>query len=433
MLPTAAAAFETFEYMLRPAAYVARRRKRDGDVFTVRTLNLQGVAVCTPALAKEVFALDPEAYDSFATGMEGIFGPRSLFSTAGTTHRHQRKLLNPRFHGAHVRGFSETMRAVARKHFAAAQKKSGRAVTMSELGQAISLDVILETVFGGGGGVDLAAAREVLAKMLHGFSPLAIFSKAVRTRLFPPWRRFVDRRNAFDALVADGIRARRAASEPGTDILGMLVAARYEDGTAMADAEIRDHLLTLLIAGHETTAISIAWGVYWLLRDARVLATLRKELAALGPNPPVEALLKAPYLGAVCDETLRIRPIVTDVVRPLLRPVQLGGRTIPAGKGIVVLLQAILTDPAVFPEPERFRPERFLGHRHAASEFLPFGGGHRRCLGAAFAENEMRLVLGTLVAEWDLELVLRKPERAVRRNVTMGPERGVPVRFLRTR
>lgn len=431
MFATAAAAFETFDYMLRPAAYVAKRRRRDGDVFTVRTLNLKGVGVCTPALAKEVFAIDPEAYDSFATGLEGIFGPRSLFSTAGPTHKRQRKLLNPRFHGAHVRAFSETMRDVARKHFAA--QRLGRTVTMSQLGQDISLDVILETVFGGGGGVDRVAARDVLSNMLHGFSPLAIFSKAVRTRLFPPWRRFVERRDAFDVLVADAIRARRAAAEPGNDILGTLVAARYEDGTAMADAEIRDHLLTLLIAGHETTAISISWGVYWLLRDARVLARLREELAALGPNPPVEALMKAPYLGAVCDETLRIRPVVTDVVRPLLRPVQLGGRTIPGGQGIVVLLQAILTDPAVFPEPERFRPERFLDQRYAASEYLPFGGGHRRCLGAAFAENEMRIILGTLVAEWDLELVSRKPERAVRRNVTMGPERGVPVRFLRAR
>jgi cytochrome P450 len=164
-----------------------------------------------------------------------------------------------------------------------------------------------------------------------------------------------------------------------------------------------------------------------------VLAKLRQELAALGTNPPVEALLKAPYLGAVCDETLRIRPVVTDTVRPLVRPMDIGGRTVPAGQAIVVLLQAILTDPAVFPEPERFRPERFLEQRYAASEFLPFGGGHRRCLGAAFAENEMRLVLGTLVAEWDLELTSRRPERAVRRNVTMGPERGVPVRFLRAR
>jgi len=431
MLSAPSAAYQTFAYMLRPAAYIAGRRRREGDVFTIRTLNLRGVGVCTPALAKEVFATDPDAFDSFATGLQGIFGPRSLFSTAGATHKQQRKLLNPRFHGAHVRGFSETMRDVARKHFAA--QRPDRVVAMNDVGQAISLDVILETVFGGGGGVDLAAARKVLGEMLQGFSPLAVFSRVVRTRLFPPWRRFVDSRDAFYALVSDAIRARRAAPEPGTDILGLLVAARYDDGSAMTDGEIRDHLLTLLVAGHETTAISIAWGVHWLLRDRRALAKLREELHSLWPNPPCWSLLKAPYLGAVCDETLRIRPIVTDVVRPLLRPVRIGGRDVPAGQSIVVLLQAILTDPVVFPEPERFRPERFLEQRYAASEFLPFGGGHRRCLGAAFAENELRLVLGTLVTEWDLELTSSEPERAVRRNVTMGPERGVPVRFLGAR
>lgn len=431
MLSAPAAAYETIAYMLRPAAYIAGRRRRDGDAFTIRTFNVRGLGVCTPALAKEVFATEPDTFDSFATGLRGIFGPRSLFSTAGATHKQQRKLLNPRFHGAHVRGFSETMREVARKHFAA--QRPDRAVAMNDVGQAISLDVILETVFGGGGGVDLEGARKVLGEMLQGFSPLAIFSGVVRTRLFPPWRRFVDRRDAFDALVANAIRARRAAPAPGTDILGLLVAARYDDGSAMTDGEIRDHLLTLLIAGHETTAISIAWGVHWLLRHRHALARLRAELDDLGPNPSVEALLKAPYLGAVCDETLRIRPIVTDVVRPLLRPLRIAGHDVPAGHSIIVFLQAILTDPAVFPEPERFRPERFLEQRYSASEFLPFGGGHRRCLGAAFAENELRLVLGTLVTEWDLELTSTGPERAVRRNVTMGPEHGVPVRFLRAR
>jgi cytochrome P450 len=244
------------------------------------------------------------------------------------------------------------------------------------------------------------------------------------------------RRAAFDALVGEAIAARRArgagaaSAVADADLLRVLLDARYEDGGAMSEEEIRNHLLTLILAGHETTAIAIAWGVHWLLREPAVLARLRDELDTLGDDPSAEALARAPYLGATCDEVLRIRPILPDAVRPVNRPLALGEWSIPAGEGVVVALHTILTDPSTFPDPERFRPERFLERRYTPAEFPPFGGGHRRCLGAAFAENELRVVLGTIAAKWDLALADTRPERSVRRNVTMAPASGIRVRVL---
>jgi len=393
-------------------------------VFRVRALALKGLGVTSPELAKEVLALDPEVYSALSAGLRGVVGDFSLFSTFGGDHKRQRKLLNPRFHGQRMRAFAQTMQDVARAHLG--KLRPGDRVAMLEVGQSISLDVILETVFGSGG-VDREHVGDIVRSMLDGFPPIAIFSAGLQTPLFPPWRRFLQRKAKFDAFVAETLRERRARKTPGDDILGLLLEARYEDGSALSDEEIRDHLITLLIAGHETTAIAIAWGAYWLCREPKVKSKLREELAALGDDPTPEALNKHEYLGAVCDEVLRIRPIVVDIARPVVRDVRVGEYTVPAGETIVVFFEAMLRDPAIFEQPEEFRPERFIGRRYTATEFMPFGGGHRRCLGAAFAEQELRIVLGTLARELDLELESKEPERSKRRNVTIGPARGVRV------
>jgi len=232
----------------------------------------------------------------------------------------------------------------------------------------------------------------------------------------------------FDAWADALIAQRRATGALGADILGTLLEARYEDGAPMADSEIRDQLMTLLLAGYETTATAVAWGVYWLLREPATLSRLRAGIDALGPDRTAEALVRQPYLEAVASEALRVEPIVTDVIRVCKVPLDVGRWTVPAGEIAVVNLLAILSDETLFPDPGRFVPERFLERKFSASEFLPFGGGARRCLGAAFAEAELAIALGTIATEWDIELASDEPERAVRRNITMGPERGVPVR-----
>jgi cytochrome P450 len=200
----------------------------------------------------------------------------------------------------------------------------------------------------------------------------------------------------------------------------------------MTAGEIRDQLFTMLIAGHETTAVSLAWAVYWMLREPASLARLRAELAQNEGAPP-ETTLRLPYLSAFVRETLRIEPVVTDVPRICRKPFELGSWTVPAGELVTVNIAALHADPAIYPEPERFRPERFLERKFHAGEFVPFGGGHRRCLGAAFAEAELAVAVSTIARDWDLMLADREPERSVRRNVTMGPARGVRVKVARRR
>jgi cytochrome P450 len=231
------------------------------------------------------------------------------------------------------------------------------------------------------------------------------------------------------------IARRRARHDMGTDLLGLLLEARYDDGGAMDDAEIRDLLMTLLLAGHETTAIALAWAVYWLLREPAAMSNLRGAIDALGPEPSGEALTRLPYMQAVISETLRIEPVITDFGRVCRVPMTLGPYTVPAGDIIVINVSALLASEKVFPEPQRFRPERFLDTSFSAWQFMPFGfgGGHRRCLGAAFAEAELAVALGAIAGEWELALAEGPPERAVRRNITMGPRHGVRVRVVGAR
>jgi cytochrome P450 len=423
------ALWHTFDFMMRPAQMLARHRTRYGDIFRVNTLMLDAVFVCSPALAKEVFAHDPDDFGSFTKVLGDTLGTHALAASFGARHRGQRKFLNPPFHGPQVRAFLDATKVITLRHLAAFESamRSRTIVRMLDVGQAISLDVIVETVFGAHGD-DRERARLVLEDILEGFSPLVLFAPGLRTSLFPPWRRFLKRRRAFDALVRDVLSERRRSSHRSADVVTMLLDVRDQGGEPLSDEEIRDHLLTLLLAGHETSAIAIAWGVYWLLREPHALSRLRSELDAFGVDPSVEALSRAPYLGAVCNETLRIRPIFTDSIRLLDRPVQIGDWTVPKGSALVVALQSILTDPATYPDPERFLPERFLEKKYGPAEFVPFGGGQRRCLGAVIAEQQLRIVLGTIAANWELELADKGPERSARRHVTMAPARGVRLR-----
>jgi cytochrome P450 len=404
-------------------------RARYGDAVRFNLLNGRGVAFVSPELAREVFAADLESFEVEA-GIVSLFGTRAVLATSGAEHRRQRKLLNPRFHGGSIRGLLETIQRAVREcvEGLGAAASSGNTVRVLELAQTITQNVILEAVFGSDESIDRPAARELLGRFVRAIVPSLFGITKLHTSLYPPWRTFVQCRAAFDAWVDAIMLARRRSGALGTDILGSLLEARYDDGSPIDDGEIRDQLMTLLFAGYETTATAIAWGVHWLLRETDVLARLRAEIDALGSAPPVERLVRLPYLEAVASESLRVEPIVTFVSRVCRVPVQIGPWTVPAGEIASVNLLGILGDETLYPEPERFRPERFLERSFTATEFLPFGGGQRRCLGAAFAQAELALALAVIATEWELTPADPAPERAVRKNLTMGPERGVPVR-----
>lgn len=432
--PRSPVLWQSVRFLSRPAPYTRKLMGKYGDAFRFHTLVGTGLAVAEASLAREVWAAPPETFEP--VGLVGsIFGGQSVIATAGATHKRQRKLLNPQFHGARIKAMYGAMQRVIRQHLAGLVRsaRDGSVVVIGDLAQAMTLDVILETVFGASPGLDRARAREVLVESIHGFSPALLASTKLHVPLFPPWRKFDRARRLFDAWVSGVVAARRAErggrgeGDFGDDVLGVLLAARYEDGEPMSDAEIRDQLLTILLAGHETSAVAVSWGVYYLCREPAVLSRLREEIDALGVDPGADALARLPYLQAVASESLRIEPIVSDVLRRCKAPLKVGPWTVPEGQLVAVMICAILEDPRVFEQPERFMPERFLGKTYHAGEFLPFGGGQRRCLGAAFAEAELAIALGTIASEWELCLADSRPEHAVRRNVTMGPARGVRV------
>ncbi|MFO0710768.1 MAG: cytochrome P450 [Sandaracinus sp.] len=413
---------QTVQYATHTREHLLGLHARYGDFFTIHALNGPVALACTPALAKEVFTADAEHYSAFAVqATRSVLGSRSVLVTHGAEHKRQRKLIVPPFHGARMRAYGEAMLDAARER--TARWTPGMELRIHDEAMAMSFDVILRTVFGASEGQDAAEARETIQRLLDAFDPILLFTPRTHHPLVPAWRRFLRARQAFDEFVVRCL-ARRRASEGGTDIASMLLAARTEEGAALDDAEIGDHLLALLVAGQETTAIALSWMIYLVFRHPDVLSKVRAELDAARDAEP-DAIAKLPYLSAIWDETLRLEPVLADVIRTVASPLEIGGHLLPVGSNVGVAIDVIHRDPTLYPEPERFRPERFLERRMNAFEHLPFGGGHRRCIGAAFAEYEGKLVFASLVSRFDFEL--RSVEHRARRNVTLAPAHGVRV------
>jgi cytochrome P450 len=424
---------QAYRFIFHPVAHSRAMQEKYGDVVRFHSAVGKGVALMDPALVREVFAAPPDTFEALPM-VDPLFGPEAVITASGERHKKLRKLLNPRFHGAQVKGFLSVMQAAIREHVRRLGRSAaaGEVVVATDFAQALALDVIIETVFGETDGLDRARAREVLRNMVHAFHPSILAGSIFQKPWFPPWRRLLRARKAFDDWANEQMRSRRARGEDalGRDVLGVLLAARYDDGSPMTDSQVRDQLITLLLAGHETSATALAWCIYYLCREPEALAKLRAELDALGSEPPPETLIRLPYLNAVISETLRIEPIVTDVLRVCREPFTLGNKwTVPKGEVIAIMIVAIMKDARVFAEPERFRPERFLEKNFGVAEFLPFGGGARRCLGAAFAEAELALAVAEVALALQVELASAEPEYATRKNVTMGPARGVRIRI----
>jgi cytochrome P450 len=302
----------------------------------------------------------------------------------------------------------------------------GQRFAMMDTTQAITLDIIIEAVFGVTGGERVRRFHDVIVATIATFSPLIVMFKFLRHDFLGlgPWAKFQRHFTALRRLVDEELVALRAAPEGREDILSMLVLARYEDGRGLTDQEIFDQLLTLLMAGHETTSIALAWALYFLHQNPQTLTRLRAELATLGEDPEPEATAKLPYLEAVCSECLRLRPLPV-VSRKLARPLTVLGYELPAGMLVGSAAYATHMREDIYPEPEQFRPERFLSRTYSPFEYLPFGGGARRCIGSAFALYEMKLVLATLLTHNRLELVETGPVKSVMRAATVGPKGGI--------
>jgi cytochrome P450 len=404
--------------------------QRYGDPFVVQLPPGKVAVTGDPEGLREIFSADPELFEPLSRlPLEPVVGLNSMLLLSGDRHKKERRLLMPPFHGERMRAYGALMRQIAAR--VTEGLRPGAPVVAQQIFQSVSLEIIIRAVFGVEEPERVRRFSEAITAYSDSYTPLIALVAAAR-RSFGgrgPWARFQVNAQALDALLTEELSLRRAKGQPREDILSLLLATKDEAGSPLTDRELKDELLTLLIAGHETTAIGMAWAVYWLHRTPEAKQRLEQELAGLGPRPEPEALVKLPYLAAVCDEALRLFPVVALVSRKLRAPFTLRGHALPAGMGLMASITLAHSNPALYPEPEQFRPERFLERKFSPFEYLPFGGGARRCLGAAFALYEMKVVLGTLLSAHRFSLAHDRLIRPVRRHVTMAPEDGVPLRY----
>jgi cytochrome P450 len=414
-----------------PVGFYRECHDRYGDPFSVATPIGRIVFTARPDAVAALFAAPADTFGVFARQTQSPFlGDRSIFLLSGATHSAERRLMGRLFAAHATRARGGEMMAIAQSHLG--RIAPGSDIEFLTVSHAISLEIIMRIVFGVSQVQRIAEVSAATEAFLHAIDPSVMYDPSQRRDGNPVWKRFVRCRATLDALIAEEIAARRAAPRAGVDMLSALLEAASAEGVAMTDTAIRDELVTLLLAGHETTAISTAWAVHWLGRNPNVLARLRADLAALGPSPSPESIARLEWLDAICNETMRLFPIGTEVPRLLVRSLEVAGYVLPPGTVAAAATALLHQDPVLYPEPDRFRPERFRERRFALHEFVPFGGGHRRCLGAAFGTLEMKLVLTAFVGGYEFALANPGPVRAVRRNLTrtLGPEDGVRLRVL---
>jgi cytochrome P450 len=412
-----------------PYGWMVKRWRRYGDVFSSRfPIFGRVVYIADPALVKEVFTGDPATFhagEANTLALGDALGEHSLLTLDEERHLSQRKLLLPPFHGESVGRYVEVMAEATEREVA--RWPVGKEIELRPRMQAITLDVILRAVFGVRDDERMDLFRERIPPLgettsvlnwlpfmdrdLGGITPAARFRRALAAVDELIYAEIADRRAAPDEEENDA-RGHRPLAGRRDDVLSLLLRARHEDGSAMTDSELRDELMTLLTAGHETTATGLAWAFERVLRTPRVLERLT---ASLDDDA---------YLDAVVKETLRVRPVVVDVARKLTRDTEVAGWRLPAGTLVLPAIAVLHARPDLYESPDEFRPERFLDGGAESYAWIPFGGGVRRCIGASFAQVEMKTVLREVLRRVRLRASSQRPERGVIRHVTVVPGRG---------
>lgn len=417
-------------FLLRPGGFLESCKRKYGTPFTFNLSPTRTVVITDdPAVIKQVFTSDPTKLLAGVGNevLRPLLGPRSVLTLDEPEHMRQRKLLLPPFHGDRMKLYGEVIADAAEREIE--RWPVGERFAVQESMQAITLEVIMRAVFGVRD--DRERLEQIAAPLRNLLDSMAdmrrLFtlqvSSSKRNGPLSPWRHF--RRTLLhpaDDVLYEEIAAHRAdpAVAERDDILSLLLSARDEDGEGLTDSELHDELMTLLLAGHETTATALSWTLERLSRHPDVLARLTDEVRS-GEGDE--------YMDAVIKESLRLRPVVPAVARYLTEPTELGGRVLPAGVHITPSIYLTHHNPDIYPEPHRFRPERFIERPAGTYEWIPFGGGTRRCLGASFALFEMKIVLGEVLRRFDLETTGARDERIGRRAITFSPRDGGRIRL----
>jgi cytochrome P450 len=407
---------QTLAWWNRTVPFLERCRTRYGKRFTIRLLGSPPfVHHSEPDQIREIFTAPPEVLHpgEGAKVLEPVVGANSVILLDERAHLSQRKLMLPAFHGEKMQRLSSLMREVTEREVARWPK--GEPVELHPRLQALTLEIILRAVFGLDTGERLDALRDRLTRILaFGSQPSSLIPALQRGRT---WRDFTQRRDETDQVLYAMIDERRTDGEDARDdVLAMLLEARHEDGSPMSPVEIRDELMTLLVAGHETTASELAWAFERLMRAPEVLARLTEEIDGDDDDA---------YVTATIHETLRRRPVLANAApRLVMEPMELAGWSYEPGVCLIADAYLLHHDPEIYPDPYAFRPERFLDEQPGTYTWIPFGGGRRRCLGASFALLEMKIVLRAVLGQSELTPATPPNEGARRRSITLSPRAG---------
>jgi cytochrome P450 len=435
-LPAGPGLIATFDFIRNPFRFLDMCARRYGDWFTVRVPGVSPfVFTSDPAAVREVFLGDPEALHAGEANrpLGAFMGERSSLFLDVPEHLRQRRLLLPAFHGEQVASHADAMRIAADN--AIASWPVGQPFPIHPQMRAITFETIIRTVFGfedDGTGAELRASLKRLFALYSSGLGTLLSLPAMRIDAGPwsPWGRAVRLTRQIDAILyAEFARRRKAGIEGRADVLSMLLSAHYEDGQPLPDAAIRDEMYTLMLAGHETTAATMAWIINRLVTNPDVMERARAEVLAVLSGEQLSAthFPEIKYVEAVINETMRLDPVIPNFGRTLTRPLKIAGRDLPARVTIAPCIYLVHRRPELWPNPEQFNPDRFLESRQSPYTFFPFGGGSRRCLGAAFATYQMKIVIAEILSRVELKPVDGYKAHATRRGIAFAPSDGLPV------
>ncbi|MBD2776381.1 cytochrome P450 [Iningainema tapete] len=428
--------FQKLQWVTNPVGYMEKAAQQYPDIFTAEIVGFGDtlVVVNNPQALQEILTNDRKKF--IAVGEENkilqpLIGDYSVIMLEGESHKRRRQILMPPFHGERMRTYGENICNIAEKVFS--QIPPGKPFLARKAMQDISLQVILQVVFGLYEGERYQQIKRLLTSITEIFSsPLnasLLYFPFLQKDLgaWSPWGKFVHLRSSIDELLYAVIAERREHPDPNrVDILSLLMSAKDEQGNSMTDQELRDEMMTMLLAGHDSTASAMAWGLYWIHHLPEVREKLLQELDTLGDCPDPTSIVRLPYLTAVCNETLRIYPVaIMTFAREVQEPVELLGHHLEPGTLLAGCIYLLHQREDLYPQPKQFKPERFLERQFSPYEFMPFGAGVRRCIGHALAPFEMKLVLATIVSRYQLALADHRPEKPRRQNVTLAPAGGV--------
>jgi len=403
-------------------------RNTHGDLAAMPFQGRDHVLVMTPESAREVFTQDPDMYDAFwKESVAGMNGQDSHWVLIGERHRRERLLFSPAVDANHYRAYGNVIREIARRRFDRWQP--GKTLKAVDTTMMISLDAIMRLVFGVDEGKVMEEGCKLVHTLTHTAHPLIVFYPKLQRPWFPLWWLYVNAKKNLYAWMQKLLDDRRANQVNVGDVMGVLMKANDAKGNTVSDEHICNQLLSVLTAGQMTTAVALAWALYELGRYPEITTKLRAELDAAGPEPdPSLILTSMPYLDANIKETIRLHPILSECARIPMEPVRIRRRTVQPGQALVVSIVSIHHNPDTYPEPDSFKPERFVERKFSIYEFLPCSGEHRLCRGAGLAEYTLRLALAEAVTHWDFETA--GVDKDIRHDLAMGPKYGVPLHII---